>query len=120
MEILHGDTLTLSVDRPGVESEICLWNGRLSIFVYETNRLSVYDAMNGSLICKRIARESIVKAIYCTFINYGTCIAALLRDSCMIWCEDGTAYSVAFPCRMQRIYPMTNGLLFERTEIRYQ
>ena len=116
MEILHGDTLTLSVDRPGVESEICLWNGRLSIFVYETNRLSVYDAMNGSLICKRIARESIVKAIYCTFINYGTCIAALLRDSCMIWCEDGTAYSVAFPCRMQRIYPMTNGLLFERTE----
>ena len=43
MEILHGDTLTLSVDRPGVESEICLWNGRLSIFVYETKPYKTYD-----------------------------------------------------------------------------
>lgn len=116
MEILHGDTLTLSIEKQGIESEICMWNDRLAVFTYERTILTVYDVMNGSLILRRKARESILKAVYCTFMNYGTCIAAMLHDGCVIWCEDGTAYSVAFPCRMQRIYPLDNGLLFERID----
>ena len=78
--------------------------------------LYVYRVTDGSLIRQLHSPDRIEKVAECTFAGYGNCIAALSYSYCNIWNEEGELFSVVLPCRMQAMYPIENGLVFERIE----
>lgn len=78
--------------------------------------LYVYRVMDGSLIKQLHSPDRIEKAVECKFSGYGNCIAALSYSYCNIWNEEGELFSVVLPCRMQTMYAIDNGLVFERID----
>ena len=86
------------------------------IVSFSGGELYVYRVTDGSLIRQLHSPDRIEKVTECTFSGYGNCIAALSYSYCNIWNEEGELFSVVLPCRMQAMYPIDNGLVFERIE----
>lgn len=78
--------------------------------------LFVYRVTDGSLIRQLHCPDRIEKVVECKFSGYGNCIATLSYSYCNIWNEVGELFSVILPCRMQAMYAIDNGLLFERID----
>ena len=116
MELYSGKEWSLPEYGKTQKCSVCVWEDRWSVFVWNGSTLYIHNALSGELMEKRKTRDSIVKVVYCSFDGYGTCIAALLHDGCQIWDNGGDCYLVSLPCRMSTLFPIRNGLLFERID----
>ena len=91
-------------------------DGNVSILYYHDTVIQFYNFYSGKLWKELHTEEPIVKVIRCRFVNYGNCLCALLHNNCVIWNDAGELFTVVLLCRMESVYALDNGILFERVE----
>lgn len=94
-------------------------DGNVSILYYHDTVIQFYNLYSGKLWKELHTDEPIVKVIRCRFVNYGNCLCALLHNNCVIWNDAGELFTVVLLCRMESVYALDNGILFERVEDLY-
>ena len=72
------------------------------------------DLSTNNILSSYQAQSPLIYVTECHFKDYGYCLLGLMERSCVIWSRDLCDHVVTFPFSMKMVYPLSEGVIFQR------